>query len=271
MNVFSIGSAAQHAKMTDLKVKWKERKNNLFQPQKDPKIQEFEKQLKDLRHSAMISSIRSKAMSGTRLSPDEKAYLRKHDPEQYDKVVRAERERDDFKKRLQRCRSKEEVEQVKQQKMSMFCSEVSAVSNNAAIPDAKMQEIIEGICMRMAGVLKEDAAYRASSEYQSLPDRIQDEEDEKKRTKRTEQTEENEVDKALQPESLMESLQRLLPEFFAQWDETDNGASGSEDAGANGVVSAEGGATTHAPLTYDAQGAARVQDSGQDERVSVEV
>ena len=64
-----------------------------------------------------LARIRQKLMAGGRLTAEEKAFLRRYAPKLYEQAMAMERERAAYEERLKRCRTKEEAERVKNEKM----------------------------------------------------------------------------------------------------------------------------------------------------------
>ncbi len=65
-----------------------------------------------------LAGIRAKLSAGSRLSGAEKEYLRKHDPQLYMKVTELEREQDAYEDRLKKCRTRDDAERAKLEKLA---------------------------------------------------------------------------------------------------------------------------------------------------------
>lgn len=65
-----------------------------------------------------LERIKRKLRAGARLTASEKEFLRRYAPQLYREAVAIEREREAYEKRLKQCRTKEEAERVKTEKMA---------------------------------------------------------------------------------------------------------------------------------------------------------
>jgi len=177
MNFSGITSVSGHVKNMSLNVKWQARKSD---PQKykeeDPEIAKIKMWSEDQRRSQAIASIHGKMMAGKELSKDEMEYLRANNPELYQKAVDIQKERELYKQELASCRSKEDVEKLKQRRLHQFASEAKAISSNPNIPKAKKLELLEFLTMRMNGIINDHAKFIESREYQALPDKTDEDE-----------------------------------------------------------------------------------------------
>ena len=76
-----------------------------------------------------------------------------------------------YRKQLQNCRTKKDVEKLKLYKMGQFMSEVKTVSNDPHIPKAKKKAMLEQILKRTYAIEKEHNDYTKTPEYQTKPDK----------------------------------------------------------------------------------------------------
>jgi hypothetical protein len=134
----------------------------------------LKRELERTKSNATMSSIQSKLRTGKRLTPTELAYLKANSPDLYDKAMRIEQERADYKKELRRCRSKDDVEKLRRRRVETFAAEAAAIAKNPNIPQEKKQEYIDFISMRAAAAEEEHTEYRKSAEYRMLPDKSKD-------------------------------------------------------------------------------------------------
>lgn len=82
-----------------------------------------------------LSKIKAKLRAGARLTAAEKAFLRKHAPKLYLELLKIEREQAAYEERLRRCRTKDEVERVKNEKFQ----EVTKASKEQGMEEAIAQ------------------------------------------------------------------------------------------------------------------------------------
>lgn len=132
-------------------------------------IADFQDQLEHNRETQKRQKIDNKIMSGGSLSPEEISYLEKNDPVALKKYRETKEEKESYKEKLRQCKTKEEVDRVKLQKLGELESSLSSVVNDPTIPKsaklAKAQEIL-------AKTNNIDAAHLEfvkSADYQSMP------------------------------------------------------------------------------------------------------
>ena len=218
MNFFGIGTVANYAKLKELGIKWQKRKENPLlergkKKDEDPQIAAFRQQLKELKKAQIMESIQGKMRAGLRLSKKELDYLRTHAPLEYEKAVKIEREREEYKRELERARSKEDVSKLKQRKMQQFVTEARAVSQNPNIPQGKKKELLEFIGMRMNAIMNEHASFVQTPEYHRLPDKRDD--DNKKKIVAVHVREKKKYMVSIaKNKSPMEQLKELLKDIF---------------------------------------------------------
>lgn len=170
------GTIQTNLKNTELKMKFEQRKqnpNNTENSSKNEsqiKIDQFKDNLDKFQDDNKLSAIDSKLKSGNELTEKELEYLREKNPELYKKAMAIKEERKQYKKSLQNAKSKEEVERIKSNKMQAFLTEANSVKNNPNISSEKKEEFIEQLNRRMAAISKEHAKFKASKEYQKLPE-----------------------------------------------------------------------------------------------------
>lgn len=98
--------------------------------------------------TARLAVIKSKLMSGKKLSTEEMAYLRENDDELYKKAKHAEEKREELKSELKGAKSKKEARQILTQAMveasAEACAELSAIGSGAAIGGNVMAGALSG-------------------------------------------------------------------------------------------------------------------------------
>ena len=177
MNFQFAGSVSNSVKTKALEMKWQERKQNLQAPKEDPMIANIKRQAEDIQKSNKISSIDTKLKTGQRLSSSEMSYLREHAPDLYEKAVKIEQEREQYKRELANCKTKEDVARLNANKMQQFLSEAKAIDSNPNIPKEKKLELLDFIAMRMMMTMHEYTEFIKSPEYQRLPSELDEEDD----------------------------------------------------------------------------------------------
>lgn len=125
---------------------WKEVMDHLLDPTAE---------MEEAERKAYEQKIMSKLKSGKRLTSQEMNYLRIHNPSMYEIAQRVEQERQAFRERLKKCKSKEEVQQAISVQM-----EVVRAMDQAGDPATEY----------MAAMVKHEAdTFHKSSNYARLP------------------------------------------------------------------------------------------------------
>lgn len=180
MNIQTIGTASSYIKNMALNIKWQERKLDPKKPKEneikkeDPVIADIKRQIDGNLRSQKIESLRGKLLSGQKLNAEEMDYLRENSPDDYENAVKAEKEREEYKRELEACRSKEDVAKFNMRRLNKFGAEATAIANNPNIPADKKKTLTEGICMKAMGVMDEHKEFIKTPEYMRLPERLED-------------------------------------------------------------------------------------------------
>lgn len=146
--MFSIGTVSSAVNMKKLNVKWQQKKDNSDFKAKtylEKQIEEIKSQAADVRDGNQLSEIDAKLKSGAELSSSEMEYLKKESPELYQEALKIKAERAQYKRELNACQTKEDVERLNASKMQSFFSEAKAVRNNPNITKDKKLELLEKI------------------------------------------------------------------------------------------------------------------------------
>lgn len=120
--------------------------------------------------NTQVGSAFLKMKMGHPLSDNEMKLLAKHAPELYKKAVQIKQEREQYRKELEQCQSKEDVQKVRERKFMQFSAEVSAIQHSSMSKADKMAAM-EFIAMRMTNVENEMQSFMATSRYQRLPEK----------------------------------------------------------------------------------------------------
>ena len=163
MDFSVIQSLGNYTRNMEMQLKWQKKKaDNDFTADGSTKLTDpTARQAEEIRKaqadgSAKFSSqIRTKLAAGKKLTQEEMEYLEKHDPQTYLKVKAIEAEKKSYEKELKSCKTKEEVQQVRTNRVAASLSVVNNVKNNPAIPEgAKLgilwQELQKNMAMEEA-------------------------------------------------------------------------------------------------------------------------
>ena len=167
------GTLYNSMKSAELEMKWQMKKKD---PNYWDSLDERSKQIINLQENAAsvrksnaMSSISAKMESGAELTDEELAYLRENNPQMYQEAMKIKMERQAYEKELEKCRTKEDVERVKTNKMNQMLSYAKAVSSNPNIPEgAKLGELKKIMSHTMA-LCNEHLKFIKTPRYAKLP------------------------------------------------------------------------------------------------------
>ncbi len=185
------GTIRNAVKIAELDNKWQQKKESgsIFQKEmtaQEMQLNQFKEDVQKMRENDNMNAISSKLTSGMELTPEEIEYLQKNAPELYQEYIKSRQEKEAYERQLKNCKTKEEADRLKVNKMSSFLSEAKTITNNPNIPKAKKKELLERILMRTMNVEKSHQKFIASGKYEALPT---EEEQAKERKEKAEQTE----------------------------------------------------------------------------------
>lgn len=166
------GTIRNSVKLAELDNKWQERKNkagNTSSQQIDPQIQQFQEDLKRMREGSVMGSIDAKLRSGAELTSEEIEYLKKNNPEAYKDYLEMKAEREAYKKQLRSCRTKDDVQKLKMNKMGSFMAEAKTIINNPNIPKGEKLKLVDKILRKTMGIQSEHMKFVESKEYKEMP------------------------------------------------------------------------------------------------------
>lgn len=147
----------------------KERNQELTQEER--LLQHYQEQISQMHESNFQQELQAKLDSGQELTPEEEQYLEKVNPDALKEHEKLKEEVAAYRKQLQNCRTKKDVEKLKLYKMGQFMSEVKTVSNDPHIPKAQKKAMLEQILKRTYAIEKEHNDYTKTPEYQAKPDK----------------------------------------------------------------------------------------------------
>ena len=124
----------------------KERNQELTQEER--LLQHYQEQISQMHESNFQQELQAKLDSGQELTPEEEQYLEKVNPDALKEHEKLKEEVAAYRKQLQNCRTKKDVEKLKLYKMGQFMSEVMTVSNDPHIPKANIKAMLEQMLKR---------------------------------------------------------------------------------------------------------------------------
>lgn len=132
-------------------------------------IADFQDQLEHNRETQKRQKIDNKIMSGGSLSPEEISYLEKNDPVALKKYRETKEEKESYKEKLRQCKTKEEVDRVKLQKLGELESSLSSVVNDPIIPKSAKLAKAQEILAKTNNIEAAHLEFVKSADYQSMP------------------------------------------------------------------------------------------------------
>lgn len=171
------GTIKRSVRMAALDQKWQQKKNSFGQDQKklsemtaeERQLQDFREQAEQMRKSQKHANIDAKLAAGDKLAPEEIEYLRQNNPQALRDYEETQRERENYKRALRNCKTKEEVERLKYAKMGQFMAEAKKISSNACIPKGKKVALLKRILQQATAVEDEHKEFLKTSRYAGLP------------------------------------------------------------------------------------------------------
>ncbi len=168
----TIRQSVQMAAMNNLIEQKKEKgfvKNQAQLTPEERMIEQFKEQAAQEKEAEYTNGIANKVMSGKKLSAEEVEYLQKKNPELLKKYRDMQEEMKAYERQIRRCKTKEEVERVRVNKINGYLAQAKSVSNNPAIPKGEKKAILEEIVARLTNIEKVHMKFVKSAEYKELP------------------------------------------------------------------------------------------------------
>lgn len=205
------GTIRSTVKLAEMDNKWQQKKKNnkIFEKgESDPltrQIQKFKDDLEKMRENSKLSDISAKVKAGSSLTSEELEYLQRNNPSLYQEYLEVRNEKEAYKRQLKSCRTKEDVEKLKLNKMASYMAEAKSVMNNPNIPEGKKLELMEKLLKKTMGVQKVHMDFVQSSEYLSLPTEEELAEEAKDKVEQKEEAAEDIREGALEDAEAVES------------------------------------------------------------------
>lgn len=177
MNFFTVQSLSTYTKNLGMQMKWQKKKNtgDFTADGKTSITDPVREQAEQIRQSKANGSdqlsrqIDLKLNSGQKLTAEEMDYLRKNDPQTYQRIKAMETEQKNYEKELKRCKTKEEVERVKMAHTATSLNTVNSIKNNPVIPEEKKLELILHEHRKNAALQESTREFVESGKYAKLP------------------------------------------------------------------------------------------------------
>lgn len=177
MNFFTVQSLNSYTKNMEMQMKWQKKKasgdftadgTTTIADSVKQQAEEIRKANKD-GTTKMTAQIELKLNSGQKLTAEELAYLRDHDPQAYQRVKATEMEQKHYEQELKRCKTKEEVQRVKMAHAATSLNMVNEIKNNPNIPESKKLELIWNEHRKNKALEESTQEFVESGKYAKLP------------------------------------------------------------------------------------------------------
>ena len=171
------GTIQSQVSLQMLDLKWQKKKQDI-NSKKDTEgmtqdeilLDSLERQAQTQRERSATSELYTKLKTGGTLTEEEIAYLKEHDPEALAEYEKAQTEKKAYENALKNCRTKEDVQRLKLNRMGSFAAQAKEIASNPYIPKDKkvvlMQRLNNEVCM----IRDAHQAFEKSRAYEELPE-----------------------------------------------------------------------------------------------------
>ncbi len=164
----SVQLATMNALIENKKTKGFVEKQREMSPE-ERMIENFKEQAAQEKEAEYTNGIANKVMSGKTLSAEEIEYLQQKNPELLKKYQEMQEEKKSYERQLRRCKTKEEVERVRVNKINGYLAQAKSISHNAVIPKGEKKAMLEEIMARLINMEKVHAKFVKSEQYRKMP------------------------------------------------------------------------------------------------------
>ena len=181
MDFSTIGSVTSYMKSMELETKFKKKKaegdlgsqsrkkTELEIKNEQFKAEYMRRQEENEDDDKMLTDINNKIAVDQELTPEELRYLQNKNPSLYQKVKNIENEKKQYEKDLKNCKTKEEVERLKMNKVSSALSAIKSAESDPNLPESAKLAVAQGELRRMNALNKILAKFVERGEYDKLP------------------------------------------------------------------------------------------------------
>lgn len=209
------GTIHNQIKLQMLDQKWQQKKEDFSKKNKvemtpeQRNLEQFKEQLKKEREKSSTSEIYAKLQSGGKLTSEEIAYLKENDPESLAEYEKAQAEKKSYEQALKNCKTKEEVERLKMNRMGNFAAQAKSIVNNPYIPKDKKVQLIQRLNNEVCLIRDAHNEFVSTKEFIDLP-------------KEAEIAEENAKETAAKNDAILEEQMEIAEDEFENIDVKSN-------------------------------------------------
>ena len=186
MDYTTMGRMGDYVKNMRMEGRWMEKKKTKnytaketlaesrlseYEKNRRAEIQSVQEQIDEMNKNkdSDLDRIMMKVNNGKELTQSEKEYLRKKSPQVYQEVVETEQAQKCYEDALKRCRTKEDVQRLKNMEMGQRLSAVKSVMNNPNIPEGEKLGLVLKEYKKMKAALEVERKFIESGAYEELP------------------------------------------------------------------------------------------------------
>lgn len=170
------GTIKNAVKLQFLENKWQQKKNdiNAKKPikemtQEERMLADFQKQVEKERESNLHADLYNKLKSGGKLTSEEISYLEQNDPEALRKYREDQAEKVAYERELKNCKTKDEVDRVKMNKLGNFAAQAKKITTDPYIPLDKKVELMNQLNDKLCRVNQAHMEFLDSQQYRDMP------------------------------------------------------------------------------------------------------
>lgn len=171
----NTGTVQSQVKLQMLDMKWQKKKKDINQNKNENLSQEeillrsLEDQAADVRKGRDTEQIYTKLKTGGTLTEEEIAYLKEHDPEALAEYEKAQNEKKSYEKALKNCKTKEDIDRLKMNRMGNFAARAKSIANSPYIPKDKKLELMNKLNNEVCCIRDAHMKFVKSIAYEKLP------------------------------------------------------------------------------------------------------
>ena len=180
MMLFS-GTVQNAVKLDMLNNKWEQKKNTGNALSKEElnkrenwtpeqrQLNEYQEQLKKQKEGNKRTEIYNKISSGQKLSAEEEQYLASFDPKSLSEYRQTQAERKAYEEKLKNCKTKDDVQRLKQTSLGVEFSSLKKVLNDPYIPISEKLKKAQQALGKTRNFQETEAEFIESGAYDKLP------------------------------------------------------------------------------------------------------
>lgn len=187
------GTIYSMGKRAELEGKWQQKKESgkIFQKEmtaEERMMARYQEDLENMRKNDTMNAISNKLKSGQGLTPEEVQYLQRNNPAMYKEYQEIKSEKEAYERELKNCKTKEDAERLKINKMNGYLAQAKSVMNNPNIPKGQKKALMEKILGKTMGIEKVHMKFVSSGRYAALPTDEELAEEKKRKNARVKET-----------------------------------------------------------------------------------